>query len=152
MNRNKIIVNVSMNGSTQHLYAYDDETIYSIKRSYLNSVLNYKPTQGDFIKYAFYYEGKPLGESVPVKSLNLSNYDFECHYFETSVVQVFLESEGSVKKIWFLRSIQVNEVISRVVEPKYASSYFLTLKGSPIVLSAAITTSCDVTRKYCYLS
>lgn len=119
--------------------------LVSIKRSFLNSLLDEAPSSEELSEYSLYYKGEKLDEMKLLSELEVSSYTFDCVREAKKTIRVFNHKERQPTEISFSNSISVNEVISRSVGKNAIHSFFLTKRNSAIVLKDDFYASLDVT-------
>ena len=120
--------------------------LWNLKKSTVKKILGHIPSTEELARYSLQRNGLDLDELKTGQELNLTNCVIECVEKETkeeNYINVITESNETDTRIKFDNSISVKEILTEAADSLW-NEFFLTQKGSLIVLDTDITSSMDV--------
>ena len=120
--------------------------LWTLKKSTLKKIIGHVPSQDELARYALRLNGLALDEKKTVRDLKLSDCVIDLVEQEENYVHAFDNNNEEVDNIKFEGSISITKLLADSIGD-VADDYFVTLKGSSIVLVKDITSSTDVTSR-----
>ena len=128
--------------------------LWTLKKSTVKKIIGHVPSQDELARYTLRLNGLALDEKnglaldekKTVRDLKLSDCVIDLVEQEESYVHAFDNNNEEVDNIKFEGSISIPKLLSDIFSD-LKDDYFVTLKGSSIVLVKDITTSTDVTSR-----
>ena len=138
------IVTVKYNDIIYSFYGNKDRYVEELKKDVVKKILDHVPSELEFNSHSLSYNGSTLEESKTIEECNIIGKEVDCYEENDSHICVYDIFDDFQQDIRFDTSITISEVLQCVVG-KCADEYFLTKKGSSIVLRNALSSSTDVT-------
>ena len=120
--------------------------LWTLKKSTLKKIIGHVPSQDELARYALRLNGLALDEKKTVRDLKLSDCVIDLVEQEENYVHAFDNNNEEVDNIKFEGSISITKLLADIFSD-LKDDYFVTLKGSSIVLVKDITSSTDVTSR-----
>lgn len=139
------IVIVNYKDNKYSFYGNKDSYIEELKKDVVKKILDHVPSELEFNCFSLSYNGLTLEESKTIEECKVIGKEIDCNEEDDSHICVYDILDDFQKDIHFNTSISIAKVLQCVVG-KCADEYFLTEKGSSIVLRNALSSSTDVTR------
>lgn len=139
------IVIIKYNENNYFFYGKKDDYIEELKKDIVKKILDHVPSELEFNSYSLSYNGLILEGSKTIEEYNIIGKEIDCIDEYDSHICVYDIFDDFQKYVHFDTSITISKVLQCVVG-KCADEYFLTKKGSSIVLRNALSSSTDVTR------
>ena len=130
-------------------YRYNNAAKYylwTLKKSTVKKIIGRVPSQDELARYALRLNGLGLDEKKTVRDLKLSDCVIDLVDQGENYVHAFDSDNEEVDNIKFEGSISITKLLFNIFNDM-KDDYFVTLKGSSIVLVKDITTSTDVTSR-----
>lgn len=120
--------------------------LWTLKKSTVKKIIGHVPSQDEQARYTLRLNGLALDEKKTVRDLKLSDCVIDLVEQEENYVHAVDNNNEEVDNIKFEGSISIPKLLSDIFSD-LKDDYFVTLKGSSIVLVKDITTSTDVTSR-----
>lgn len=120
--------------------------LWTLKKSTVKKIIGHVPSQDELARYTLRLNGLALDEKKTVRDLKLSDCVIDLVEQEENYVHAVDNNNEEVDNIKFEGSISITKLLSDIFSDM-KDDYFVTLKGSSIVLVKDITTSTDVTSR-----
>ena len=124
--------------------------LWTLKKSTVKKIIGHVPSQDELARYTLRLNGLTLDEKKTVRDLKLSDCVIDLVEQEENYVHAFDSNNEKVDNIKFEGSISIPKLLSDIFSD-LKDDYFVTLKGSSIVLVKDITTSTDVTSRIMFV-
>ena len=120
--------------------------LWTLKKSTVKKIIGHVPSQDELARYTLRLNGLALDEKKTVRDLKLSDCVIDLVEQEENYVHAVDNNNEEVDNIKFEGSISIPKLLSDIFSD-LKDDYFVTLKGSSIVLVKDITTSTNVTSR-----
>ena len=120
--------------------------LWTLKKSTVKKIIGHVPSQDELARYTLRLNGLILDEKKTVRDLKLSDCVIDLVEQEENYVHAVDNNNEEVDNIKFEGSISIPKLLSDIFSD-LKDDYFVTLKGSSIVLVKDITSSTDVTSR-----
>lgn len=124
--------------------------LWTLKKSTVKKIIGHVPSQDELARYTLRLNGLALDEKKTVRDLKLSDCVIDLVEQEENYVHAVDNNNEEVDNIKFEGSISIPKLLSDIFSD-LKDDYFVTLKGSSIVLVKDITTSTDVTSRIMFV-
>ena len=120
--------------------------LWTLKKSTVKKIIGHVPSQDELARYTLRLNDLALDEKKTVRDLKLSDCVIDLVEQEENYVHAVDNNNEEVDNIKFEGSISIPKLLSDIFSD-LKDDYFVTLKGSSIVLVKDITSSTDVTSR-----
>lgn len=141
---------VSYNDKKYYINGNEDSHIEELKKDVVMNILGHAPSLTECAHYSLFYNGLALEESKTIQEYSIIEKEIDCKIVSNYHIRVYNVFDELEKDISFGSPISIANVL-HCVSADCADEYFLTRKGSSIVLRNNIYKSTDVTRIYMFV-